>query len=92
MKCWSTMPWRKKPRPSPSSRPSFLGSVVTPCTTDSMEVPPRIIGCDIIAAPALEPATRPPAAWAARMAARSGDSTPLGASEARMLAWSPPVK
>ena len=92
MKCWSTMPCRKKPSPSPSSSPGCCGSAVTPCTTASIEVPPRIIGCDIIAAPALDPATRPPAARAARMAARSGVSTPPGASAATMFAWSPPVK
>ena len=69
MKCWSTMPWAKKPRPLPRSRPCVSGSSVTPCTTASTEVPPRIIGSDMTAAPALEPATRP---GSPRMAARSG--------------------
>ena len=87
MKCWSTMP-AEEAEAVADSRPSFW-LVVGPSRDHRLDgVPPRIIGCDIIAAPALEPATRPPAAWAARMAARSGVSTPLGASEARMLAGS----
>ena len=92
MKCWSSMPQGKKPRPAPIRSPGRSGSSVTPCTTDSIEVPPRIIGCDIIAAPALEPATSPPAAWAARIAASSGVSPPPGARAATIFAWSPPVK
>jgi hypothetical protein len=92
MKCWSSMPNGKNPSPSPIRRPGFSSSAVTPWTTDSIDVPPRIIGCDIIAAPALEPATRPPIACAARIAASAGDSSPPGASAPTIFAWSPPVK
>ena len=92
MKCWSTMPKGKKPSPVPISSPGRSGSRVTPWTTDSIEVPPRIIGPDIIAAPALDPATRPPAACAARMARRTGLSLPRGERASTILAWSPPVK
>ena len=92
MKCWSTIPNGKKPSPAPSISPGAFGSSVTPWTTDSIEVPPRIIGWLIIAAPALDPATSPPAACAARIAASSGVSTPPGASAATILPWSPPVK
>ena len=92
MKCWSTMPKGKNPSPEPISRPGWTGSSVTPWTMASSEVPPRIIGSDIIAAPAEEPETSPPAPCAARMAARSGVSTPPGASAFTISDWSPPVK
>jgi hypothetical protein len=65
---------------------------VTPCTSASTEVPPSSIGPDIIAAPALDPASRPPAASAARIAASAAVSRPPGASAPVILAWSPPVK
>ncbi len=92
MKCWSTIPNGKKPRPAPIISPGASGSSVSPCSTDSIEVPPTIIGWLIIAAPALDPATSPPAACAARIAASSGVSTPPGARAATILLWSPPVK
>ena len=86
------MPKGKNPRPSPISRPGCSGSAVTPWTSASSEVPPSSIGPDIIAAPALDPASSPPAAWVARIAASAADSRPSGASIAVILAWSPPVK
>ena len=86
------MPKGKNPSPVPSRSPSSAGFSVTPWTSASSEVPPCNIGSDIIAAPALDPDSRPPASWAARIAARAGEGTPPGSSAARIFAWSPPVK
>ena len=80
----------KKPSPIPINKPGLAGSSLTPCTTtDLSDVPPSSIGWDISGRPALEPATRPPAAWVRGSRRGTGDPVPPGnraATFARLVA------
>ena len=85
-------PEGKKPRPRPMLRRVSCGSAASGWASASTELPLVIIGSLITAAPALLPAITPPAAWARRIAARAGVSTPSWISALTISDWSPPVK
>ena len=56
------------------------------------ELPLVIMGSLMIAAPALLPETRPPAAWARLIACKAGVSRSFWMSALTISDWSPPVK